>query len=185
MQWNNAYYTRLGEESLDRFPCSAKHQKEATKWNWVTLTTLCKEITRKMSARWSYPETMKLDSIMKKKHSKLESELQAESFRVSERPKEMDSNPDHQQKTSIMSRHPKRTGMRSGFARDVCKKLGETACTSKENWNEPQETCERGQAIGGSCLHSQRELKWSSRELYGVEEELKFEDDPSSSTLCS
>ncbi len=47
--------------------------------------------------------------------------------------------------------------------------VGEVIRIPKENWNELQETCERGEAVGESCLHSQTELKWSSGDLYGEE----------------
>ena len=109
-------------------------------------------------------------------------------FRVSELPKEIDSNPDHRQKTNIMCRCPRRLDIQKELGWDLVRhgtsaKFGEIACTSTENWNELQETCERGEATEESCLHSQRELKWSSRDLYG--EELEFEDDPRSSTFFS
>ncbi len=170
MQQNNGCYTCSGDEFLDRFLYWAKHQNEATRWNWVTLTTLCEENTRKMCARWSYPETMKLDSIMKKKYKKVDLELWAESFRVSERPKEMDSNPDHRQKTNIVSgsqryldiqkelgwdlvlqgtsarswvrlpAHPKRIEVSSRRPAKREKPPEKVVCTPKENWNGIQET---------------------------------------------
>ena len=59
---------------------------------------------------------MKLDSIMKKEYKKLEIELQAESFGVSERTREMDSKPDHRQKTNLMSGCPQHL--------DIQKELG-------------------------------------------------------------
>ncbi len=72
------------------------------------MTTLCKRNTRKMCARRSYPETVKLDSIIGKEHKKLELELKAKSFIVSGRPKEVDSSPAHHQKANIVSGCPQR-----------------------------------------------------------------------------
>ncbi len=123
-----------------------------------------------MWARWSYQETVKLDSIMEKEYEKLELELSAESFRVSERPKEMDSNPDDHQKTNIVSgcprhldiqkglgwdlvlrgtsagswvrwlTHPKRIEMSSRRPAKGEKPLEKVVCIPKENWSGVQAT---------------------------------------------
>ena len=99
--------------------------------------------------------------------------LRRENFSVSERPKEMDSNPDHREKTNIVSRcpqhldiqkelgwdlvlqgtsagswvrflaHPKRIEMSSRRPAKGEKPPEKVVCTPKENWNEVQETSMR------------------------------------------
>ena len=147
MQQNNDYYTCFGDEFLDRFLRWAKHQKEATKWNWVTLTTLCKENTRKMCARYSYPETMKLDLIMKKEYKKLELELWGKSLEFQNVPKRWIQ-------IQITIRRP--TSCLG--VRDIL--------TSKKNWDECWCCEEHLQKVGWDCLQIQKELKRAPAHLW-------------------
>ena len=96
---------------------------------------------------------------------------------VSEHPKDMNTSlglPTEDQlhvRVSATSRHPKRSGMRicRVLSGDVCRKLGEVSCTSKENRDELQESeKETGwsqRETWWSCLHSQRELRWVPENL--------------------
>ena len=170
------------------FPMLGKASERSHKVELGHLDYIMQEKMRKMCASWSFPETMKLDSIMKKEYKKLELELLAGKFRVPRRLKEIDSSRDHHQKTNIVSGCPRHL--------DNQKELdGIWYC----EW--------RLQKAGRNCLHIRRELKWAPGDLKGqkplekvvnnpkekwkgtqktfVEEGLKSEDDPSSSTLFS
>ncbi len=61
------------------------------------------------------------------------------------------------------------------------------AWTIKENWDELQETCEKGGAARRDCLHSHRELRWRPERSGDEELGEKFEalSGPSSSTFVS
>ena len=64
MRQIEGYYSCFGDEFLHRFLCWVTHQKEATRWNWITLTTLCEGNTREMCVRWKYTKTIKIDSMI-------------------------------------------------------------------------------------------------------------------------
>ena len=82
---------------------------------------------------------------MKKKSKKLELELKAVSLEFQNIPRTWIQIQDCRQKTNIMSGCPQHLEIEKELKwilvlqGDVCRKLGEVACISKERWDELQE----------------------------------------------
>ena len=145
---------------LDRFLHWASHQKEVARWKWITWTTLCKENAKKVSAEKTIQKPLGKSTQSRKRSARnLNESLKQRvySFRTSRRHGFISKTTDRRP-ASFLDVHNIKTSKKNWdedlrLRGDVCRKLGEVACTSKERTDELQEK------VGCSCRHIQRELR--------------------------